>query len=95
MRLEAGDDFGVVVGAGAAFGDYELVRKAEVGCGLEAAGVGDVGDDYGYFGAGETAFADGVGDGEEVGASAGEEDGQAVSFVGGVQDIPQGLNRLR
>ena len=47
--------------------------KPEVFCGGEAGGIGDIGDDDGDFNVGEFAFADVAGDGEEVGAAAGEE----------------------
>ena len=77
VASQAGEDVGIVVGAGAAFGDKELMRKAEAGCGFEAGGVGSVGDDDGNLDSGEAAFADGLGDGEEVGAAAGEENSES------------------
>ena len=40
---QAGDEVGVVVGAGAAFGDVDGGGKVEVASGLDAGGVGDVG----------------------------------------------------
>ena len=77
MLAEACDQVGVVGFARAAFGDESGGGKAEVaGCG-EAGSIGDVGDDDGYFDAGEAAGADGVRDGEEVGTAAGEEDAEA------------------
>jgi len=76
VSLEAGDDIGVVVGAGAALGDEEMMREAAFGCGFEAAGIGNVGDDDGDFCSLQAALADGLGNGEEVGAAAGEEDAE-------------------
>jgi len=71
---KAGDEVLIVIGAGAALGDVEGGGKAEVFGGREAEGIGDVGNDDGDFDVGEFAFADVAGDGEEVGAAAGEED---------------------
>jgi hypothetical protein len=51
--------------------------KAEIGCGFEATGIGNVGNDDGNFDAWETAFPNGIGDGQEVGAASGEKDSQA------------------
>jgi hypothetical protein len=53
------------------------MREAAFGCGFEAAGIGNVGDDDGDFCTGKAAFADGLDDGQEVGAAAGEEDAEA------------------
>jgi hypothetical protein len=75
--FETVDDFGVVVGAKTALGDKELVRDSEFGCGFEATGVGYVGDDDGDLHAGKGSHADGLGDGQEVGAAAGEQNTQA------------------
>jgi hypothetical protein len=77
VSAQAGDNIGVVLGARAAVRNEEMMREAEFGCGVEAAGVGDVGDDYGDFYAGQTAFADGFSDGEEVGSAAGEQDAKS------------------
>jgi hypothetical protein len=74
VLAETGDEVGVVVGAGAAFGNKDGGGKVEVAGGLDAEGVGDVGEDDGDFDVGETTFADVAGDGKEVGAAAGEEE---------------------
>jgi hypothetical protein len=76
VGLQAGEDIGVVRSAGAAFGDEDGGGQAEFGGGGEAGGGSDVGDDDGDLDAGEGSQADGLGDGEEVGASAGEEDSE-------------------
>ena len=57
MLAKAGDEVGVVVGARAAFGDEDSGRKVEVAGGLDARGVGDVGEDDGDLDVGEAAFA--------------------------------------
>ena len=100
--LEAGDHVGIVLGAGAAFGDERGVRQAEIFGGMESGRIGDVGEDDGDLDAGQTAGADGVGDGEEVGATAGEQNSQSEGptasghglrdLIGSRQRIePQGL----
>jgi len=66
----------VVLGAGAALGDEHFARQAQLSCGSDAGGIGDVGDYDGDFDVGQAAFGDRVGDGEEVGAAAGEEDAE-------------------
>ena len=72
MVLKAADDFGVVFGAGAAFGDEERGGDAERAGRFEAWGIGYVGDDDGDPRAGQAALVDGAVDGEEVRAPAGE-----------------------
>ena len=76
VLAEGGEHVGVVVGAGAAFGGAELGGQAQGLGGGEAGGAGDVGEDEGDFYVGEPAFADGLMNGEEVGAAAGEEDAE-------------------
>jgi len=76
--IEAGDHFGVVVGTFAAGGGDDDGGEAEVSGGGEAGGVFDVGEDYGDFGVQEAMGIDGAVDGEEVRASAGEEDAESV-----------------
>ena len=68
-------------GAMTAIGDIDGGGQAEVAGGGNAGGFGDVGEDDGDFDAGEAAGADGFGDGEEVGAAAGEEDAEAEMRV--------------
>ena len=51
--------------------------QAEFAGGGEAGGVGDVGDDDGDLDARETAFANGLGDGEKVRSAAGEKNPEA------------------
>lgn len=82
VGLKAGDHVGIVLGAGAAFGDEDGGGKAELAGGGEAGSFSDVGDDDGDFNAGQAAGADGFRDGEEVGAAAGEEDAEAEGRVG-------------
>ena len=77
MLAETGDEVGVMIGARTAFGDIEGGGKAEIFCRGKAGGIGDIGDDDGDFDGGEFAFADVAGDGEEVGAAAGEKDAKA------------------
>jgi hypothetical protein len=74
VAAQAVDDVGIVLGAGAALGDEEMTQDAELGCGFETVRICNVGDDDGDFYAGQTAFADGLRDGEEVRAAAGEQD---------------------
>ena len=70
---KAGDQIGVVVGAGAAFGDVEGYREVEIFCCGKAWGIGDVRNYYRDFDVIELTGADSIGDGEEVGSAAGEE----------------------
>ena len=77
VRAQAGENVGVVFGAGAALGDKERVVQAEIAGGGEAGSIGDVGDDDGDFDAGQAAFADRSGDGEEIGSAAGEKNAEA------------------
>ncbi len=61
---------------------------------VDSGGLGDVGDDDGDFGVLEAAGADGFGDGEEVGAAAGQKDTEAswLDWSFEIQRrIPQGL----
>src|SRR6266851_586618 len=81
MVAEAGDHLGVVVGALAAGGGDGDGGQAEVSGGGEAGGVFDVGEDYGYFGVVEAVILDRAVDGEEVRASAGEEDAEFLHWV--------------
>ncbi len=78
--VEAGDHLGVVVGALAAGGGDGDGGQAEVSGGGEAGGVFDVGEDYGYFGVVEAVILDRAVDGEEVRASAGEEDAEFLHW---------------
>jgi len=77
VRLERRDEVGVVGGTGAAFGDENFVRKVQISRGGDAGGFGNVGEDNGDFNVGETPFADGFSDGDEVGAAAGQKDAEA------------------
>ena len=77
VSADAGNQVGVVLGAGAAFGDEDGRGEVEVAGGGDAWGFGGVGEDDGDFDVEEAAFADRAGDGEEVGAAAGEEDAEA------------------
>ena len=77
VLVEAGDELGVVGGAGlggAAFGGDGEGGEVEVAGGGEAGCVGAVGEDAGDLGGVETVEADGFGDSEKVGAASGEED---------------------
>ena len=74
LLMKAGEDFGVVLGASAADGRDAKGRQAKRAGRGEAVRVGEVGDDAGDLGRGEAMQADGLGDGEEVGAAAGKED---------------------
>ena len=78
VLLEACDHLGVVDGTGDAGGWNAEGGKAEFAGGGEAGCVELVREDAGDLGPGETVLADGGGDGEEVGASTGEEDAQAL-----------------
>lgn len=78
MLMETGDHFCIVSGPFVAGGGDAEGREIEGEGGVQAVGVGDVGEDDGDFDAGEAMLADGGGDGQEVGASAGEEDAQAL-----------------
>jgi len=69
VGAEAGDHIGVVLGAGAAFGNKHCVRQTQLLGGGDSGSVGHVGVDDGDFNAGETAFTDGLRDSEEVGAA--------------------------
>ncbi len=73
VLAEAGDEVGVVVGAGAAFGDVNCGGKVEVAGGSDARGISDVGEDDGDFDVGEFSGPDRFGDGEEVGTATREE----------------------
>ena len=77
VRLEAGDHIGVVLGALAAFGDKKRRRQPKFFRGFESACLGDIRDDDGDLDVLEPPFADVFGDGEEVGAAAGEKDSEA------------------
>jgi hypothetical protein len=59
------------------------VRQTQLLSGGDSRSVGNVGDDYSDFDAGQAAAADGLGDGQEVGAAAGEEDAEASSWPEG------------
>ena len=87
MLAEAGDDVGVMLGAGAATGDEAGGGKAEAACGVEAGRVLNVGEDDGDGGCGDASVGDGLGDGEEVGAAAGEQDAEP----GGSGRVRQGV----
>lgn len=76
VGAEGGDDFFVVLGALAAVGLDGEGFKAALACGFEAGRVGFVGDDDGDFAASELAGGDVVCYGEEVGATAGEQDAE-------------------
>ena len=77
VSAEADNEVGVVLGAGAAFGDEYGGGEVEVAGGGDALCFGGVGEDDGDFDVVEAAFADGAGNGKEVGAAAGEEDAEA------------------
>ncbi len=77
VGLETGDHVDVMLRAGATFGDADGGGKAETLRGFEGGSFGDVRDDHGDFDAGQASGADGIGDGEEVGAAAREEDAEA------------------
>ena len=79
VLLQAGEDVGIVFGAGAAFGDVERVGRPRSWL-RPGRALGHVRDDDGDFDAGQTAGANGFGDGEEVGAAAGEKDAEAEGF---------------
>jgi len=74
VLLKAGDEVGVVVGAGAAFGDVDGSGEVAIAGGDDAGGVGDVGKDDGDLNALKFSGSDGFGDGKKVGAASGEED---------------------
>jgi hypothetical protein len=74
VLVKVGDHLGVVLGALAASGGDAEGGDAELAGSGEAGSVVDVGEDDGDLHAEEPLVADGLGDGEEVGASAGEED---------------------
>src|SRR5579863_3522341 len=77
MCAKAGEDVGIVFGAGTAAGNKEGDGEAEIAGRGDAGRIGDVGDDDGDLDAGEAALAYVAVDGEEVGAAAGEEDAEA------------------
>src|SRR6266567_461739 len=77
VTLQAGQHVGIVLGALAALGDEDFSGQAEFEGGAKAGGVGDVGDYDGDLDSGKATFADGLCDGQEVGAPAGEENSQA------------------
>ena len=81
MRAQGGDDFFIVFGALAAFGFDGDGVEAPVACGSEAGCVGFIRDDYGDLASFKFSGGDVIGDGEEVGASSGEEDAE-LFFVG-------------
>ena len=81
MLAESGDDVGIVLGALAAAGVEGEGGEAALAGGGEAGSVGHVRDDDSNAGVGDGARADRVGDGEEVGAAAGEEDTELVHGV--------------
>ena len=81
MRAEGGDDLFIVFGALASVGfDGDGVEAAFAG-GCEAGGIGFVRDDYGDLASFQFSGGDVIGDGEEVGASSGEEDAE-LFYVG-------------
>ena len=84
VRVEGGDHLAVVVGAVAAGGGDAHGGEVQLAGRGEAGGIFPVRENDGDLCADEVPLADGFGDGEEVGASAGEEDAQALhrSIVG-------------
>ena len=81
VTAEAGDDVGVVLGAGAALGEEDFARQAELATDGEAAGRGGVGDDDGNLDAGQTALTDAVVNRDHVGAATGDEDAEAEGVL--------------
>lgn len=73
MGAKGGGDVGVMIGARAAPGDVECGGQTQLGRGGNSRSVGNVGHDDSDLDVGEIAVANVVGDGEEVGAAAGEE----------------------
>jgi len=81
VLAQAGEEVAVVIGARAALGDKRSVRQSHLSRSGQSRGFGDVGDDDGDFRAGQLSRPDGLSNGEEVGAAAGEEDAEAdVTF---------------
>lgn len=76
VLAQAGDEVAVVLGAGAALGDQHRRGEIQVAGGLDAGGIGDVGDRYRDFDPLKLPSPDRIGDGKKVGATAGEEDAE-------------------
>jgi len=68
---QAGNYIGVVLGAGAAFGDKNCVREPHLLSGNDPGSLGNVGDYHPNLHTGEAAGTDRLGNGEEVRAAAG------------------------
>ena len=93
VLAQAGEHIGIVVGAGAALGNKKGVIQAEFTGGGEAGGIGHVGDDDGDLDPGQAAFANGLGDGQEVRSAAGEKNPEAKG-AGLGRDVHDQLGEL-
>lgn len=77
MLFEAAENIGVVCFSRAPLGGVERRGQPEFLGRGQAGGAGDVGDDDGNLHTGQAAGPDGIRDGQEVRAAAGEEDAEA------------------
>ena len=78
VRLEAGDDLGVMLGAESSAGLNHFSGKARIARDGDSLRVAAIGNDNSDCGIGQVAFCDGAGNGEKIRSPARKQNPQAV-----------------